>query len=144
MKRIAFLALPGLFTVLLAACSTAESTSPFDLESGQTRCQMSIGNDPDTATAPSWMNDYDALRGSSRGETTDSGEFWEAGARITDGVLTAVVDQSSIGTRSQNWVVADIPPTGVTLSGPWGGPYSEVEPDAAAFYFTCWSNPHEK
>lgn len=151
MKNVSrpLIALAGV-AVIATGC-TAAHDAPFDMYPGQSGCQISIGDTQDTSTAHSSMNDYgpmidegDETRSERRSAGSDAGEiYWEAEARLNDGTLTVRVFQPSIGEQTESWVVTDIPFEGVTMSGPWGGPYGLASAEGDNYYFTCWTNPPE-
>lgn len=145
MRRVSIsAAVAGLGLVILSSCSAAHD-APFDLRPGQTGCQISVGDSLDTATAPNDMNPYGPLSGDGSEMRSASGDanelFWEAEMAMDPGTLTVRMHQPSLGEQTEYWAVADIPFEGVTMSGPWGGPYGGSDTEGDSYYFTCWTNP---
>lgn len=134
----------------------AGDQSPFTLTLGEAACVLTVGDSVETADPepiqmvrrPSYllfMNQLGPLGEGDRDERSEGHSEtemdWTAQARIRDGVLIVRVVQPTVGEQSESWLLTDIPPEGMVMSGTWGGPYDGSDRDGDSYFLTCWTGP---
>ena len=129
-----------------------EDPSPFVLADGEAACVLTIGESVETAKREpiqrfdnsSWLLFKKQLGPLSEGGSDRRAEGygspeidWDAEAKIRDGVLIVRMTQPTVGAQSESWLLADIPPEGVVMSGP----YDNSDGLGNSYFLTCWTGP---
>jgi hypothetical protein len=131
-----------LVALAVAGCGTRDDVSgaPIALVDGETVCFMVFDDvvDMTSQLGPFRSGNPELRSGGASGSESDL--WWEIEAMVRGGVLSVRVLQPSVGEQTDSWPIADIPPEGVTLSGPWGGPYETGSPTAATYSLSCWTS----